>query len=215
MPTTTWHNLAPGRRERVLRAAMAEFGRNGYSGGSLNVIAREAGVAKGSLFQYFTDKRDLFATVAEETGLRVRAEMARYLDGPDPGQGFEDFLCDALGAWVRYFAKHPLERGVTAATNLELDGEVRTAVREPVHRLYLQTLRPLCERARERGEIRADADVDVLLGLLLLLLPHLAVAPFEPAFDAVLGLHGQTPDELGEPVRRTVRSLLSGFGSGG
>lgn len=212
MPTTTWHNLEPARRERVLRAAMAEFGRHGYSTGSLNVIAREAGVAKGSLFQYFADKRDLFATVAEETGLRVRAEMAGYLTGPEPGQRFDDFLCDALDAWVRYFAKHPLERGVTAATNLERDPDVRTVVREPVHALYLEALRPLCEQARERGEIRADADIEVMLGLLMLVLPHLAVAPFEPAFDAVFGLHGQTPDELREPVRRTVRSLLSGFG---
>ena len=53
MPRPTWFNLDEGRRERVLRAAMAEFGSRGYSAGSLNVIAREAGVAKGSLFQYF------------------------------------------------------------------------------------------------------------------------------------------------------------------
>ncbi|HEY0641334.1 MAG TPA: TetR/AcrR family transcriptional regulator [Pseudonocardiaceae bacterium] len=212
MPTSTWHNLDPARRERVLRAAMAEFGRHGYSAGSLNVIAREAGVAKGSLFQYFADKRDLFATVAEDTGLRVRAEMARYLAGPEPGQSFADFLCDALDAWVRYFAKHPLERGVTAATNLEIDPEVRAAVREPVHRLYLDALRPLCELARERGELAPGADLEALLGMLLLLLPHLAIAPFEPALDPVLGLYGSDPPSLREPVRRVVHSLLSGYG---
>lgn len=212
MPTSTWHNLEPARRERVLRAAMAEFGRHGYSGGSLNVIAREAGVAKGSLFQYFADKRDFFASVAEETALRVRAEMSRYLDGPEPGQSFADYLCDALGAWVRYFGKHPLERGVTAATNLEMDGDVRAAVREPVHRLYLQALRPLCEQARDRGELRADADLDAMVAMLLVLLPHLAIAPFEPAIDPVLDLYGRTPDELREPIRRLVGSLLAGHG---
>lgn len=215
MPTTTWHNLEPGRRERVLRAAMAEFGRHGYSAGSLNVIAREAGVAKGSLFQYFADKGDFFASVAEEAALRVRAEMSRYLDGPLPGQSFADFLCDALDAWVRYFGKHPLERGVTAATNLEMDPTIREAVREPVHRLYLESLRPLCEQARDRGELAADADLDALLALLLMLLPHLAVAPFEPALDPVLGLYGLGPQELREPVRRLVTSLLSGFGPAG
>ncbi|MDT4921381.1 MAG: hypothetical protein QOI15_2283, partial [Pseudonocardiales bacterium] len=63
MPRPTWANLDADRRERVLHAAMAEFGRHGYSGGSLNVIARDAGVAKGSLFQYFDDKFDFFAHV--------------------------------------------------------------------------------------------------------------------------------------------------------
>lgn len=212
MPTSTWENLEPGRRERVLRAAMAEFGRHGYSGGSLNVIAREAGVAKGSLFQYFADKRDLFATVAGETALRVRSEMSRYLDGPEPGQAFDDYLCDALGAWVRYFGKHPLERRVTAATSMEIDPAVRAAVRRPVHRLYTEALRPLCEQARDRGELAADADIDALLAMLMVLLPHLAVAPFEPALDAVLDLYGRSPDELREPIRRLVTSLLSGFG---
>jgi AcrR family transcriptional regulator len=214
LPTSTWRNLEPSRRERVLRAAMAEFGRHGYSGGSLNVIAREAGVAKGSLFQYFADKRDLFATVAEETALRVREEMVRYLDGPEPGQSFADYLSDALDAWVRYFGKHPLERGVTAATNLEMDGEVRAAVREPVHRLYLEALRPLCEQARERGELRPDADLDALLAMLLVLLPHLATAPYEPALDPVLGMHGKSPHDLREPIRRLVAGLLGGYGTG-
>ncbi|MEP7180295.1 MAG: helix-turn-helix domain-containing protein, partial [Pseudonocardiales bacterium] len=67
MPRPTWDRLEQSRRDRVLRAAMVEFGRRGYSGASLNVIAREAGVAKGSLFQYFDDKFDFFAYVAEQT----------------------------------------------------------------------------------------------------------------------------------------------------
>lgn len=211
MPTSTWRNLDQERRERVLRAAMAEFGRHGYSGGSLNVIAREAGVAKGSLFQYFTDKREFFAAVAQETSLRVRAEMAQWLAGPEPGQPFDDFLCDALSGWVRYFAKHPLERAVTAATHLERDPQVRAAVRERVYRVYLESLRPLLERAVERGDLRPDADLDALLSILLLVLPQLALAPFEPGLDPVFRLYGRHPDELREVIRRLVTALLAGF----
>src|ERR687887_1036703 len=84
VPTRTWENLDPGRRERVLNAALAEFGRAGYSGGSLNVIAREAGVAKGSLFQYFADKFDFYAHVAEQTSLRVYEAMLPSLIAPAP-----------------------------------------------------------------------------------------------------------------------------------
>ena len=61
MPTPTWNRLPAARRDAIVAAAEAEFAENGFSRGSLNVIAREAGVAKGSLFQYFTDKLDLFA----------------------------------------------------------------------------------------------------------------------------------------------------------
>lgn len=142
MPTSTWTRLSPVRRERVLVAAMDEFGTHGYSTGSLNVIAREAGVAKGSLFQYFEGKLDLFAYVAEQTSLRVYTAMRPWLDGYDGSTEFSRHLTDALEAWFDYFAGHPLERGVTAATNMELDPAVRNAVRAPVQDIYLAGLRP-------------------------------------------------------------------------
>ena len=207
MPRATWHNLDPVRRDRVLHAAMAEFGRHGYSGGSLNVIAREAGVSKGSLFQYFDDKFDFFAHVAEHTSLRVYEAMAGYLGGPDAGETFEDFFLRVALAWTAYMEAHPLERGVTAATTMELDADVRAAVRAPVHRLYAQGLQPLLRAAADRGEVRND--VDALLSLLVLLLPHLALAPFEPGLDAGITLYGVSPRTRTARVRRLLQLVLS------
>lgn len=112
MPTTTWTHLTPERRERILVAAMDEFGTHGYSTGSLNVIARQAGVAKGSLFQYFAGKLDLFTYIAEQTSLRIFEAMRPWLDGyRADGSGaapdFPTYLVDAMEAWVAYFETHP------------------------------------------------------------------------------------------------------------
>jgi len=210
MPRATWTNLDAARRDRVLHAAMAEFGRHGYSGGSLNVIAREAGVAKGSLFQYFDDKFDFFAHVAEQTSLRVYAAMEPSLSAPAPGQSFVEHFVGLVDVWVDYMATHPLERGVTAATTMELDPEVRRAVREPVHRLYAQGLRPVLAAGIESGAFRADTDLDALLSLLVLVLPHLALAPFEPGLDAALKLHGTRGATRSRQARRLVETLLAG-----
>jgi AcrR family transcriptional regulator len=210
MPRATWTNLDADRRERVLHAAMAEFGRHGYSGGSLNVIARDAGVAKGSLFQYFDDKFDLFAHVAEETSLRVYGAMRPYLDAPGDGEPFVDHFAGLVDVWIEYMSSHPLERGVTAATTMELDSQVRQAVRAPVHRLYAQGLRPLLQAGVDAGDLRADADLDALLSLLVLLLPHLALAPFEPGLDVALPLHGTRAGTRSRHARRLVDTLLAG-----
>ena len=51
MPTVTWARVDPARRAAVVAAAEAEFGAHGFSGGSLNVIARRAGVGKAELHQ--------------------------------------------------------------------------------------------------------------------------------------------------------------------
>jgi AcrR family transcriptional regulator len=210
MPRATWTNLDAERRGRVLQAAMAEFGRHGYSGGSLNVIAREAGVAKGSLFQYFDDKFDLFAHVAEQTSLRIYAAMQPALEAPGDGETFVEHFAGLVDVWMDYMARHPLERGVTAATTMELDPQVREAVRAPVHRLYAEGLRPLLQGAVDSGELRPDADLDALLSLLVLLLPHLALAPFEPGLDAALRLHGTRAGTRSQRARRLVDTLLAG-----
>ncbi|MGH3713620.1 MAG: TetR/AcrR family transcriptional regulator [Micromonosporaceae bacterium] len=210
MPTRTWENLDPARRERVVTAAMAEFGRHGYSGGSLNVIAREAGVAKGSLFQYFADKSDLYAHIAEQSGLRVYRDLAHLVVRPS-GKPLFDHLLDALCGWVDYFAGHPLERGITIATNLELDPAAREAVRGPINRIYVEAIGPMLMDARERGELRQDADLDALIALIVMLLQHLAMAPFTPGLDPILDLCGTDPAQLREPISRLLRPLYAGF----
>ena len=107
MPTVTWARVDPARRAAMVEAAEAEFGAHGFSRGSLNVIARRAGVAKGSLFQYFADKRDLYAFIADIGSQRVRSYMEDRIRELDPSRPFFEFLTDLLDTWVAYFADHP------------------------------------------------------------------------------------------------------------
>src|ERR1700761_2020871 len=125
MPTVTWARVDPARRAAVIEAAEAEFGTHGFSGGSLNVIARRAGVAKGSLFQYFADKRDLYAFIAEIGSQRVRSYMEDLIRALDPSRPFFEFLPDLLDSWVSYYAEHPRERALHAAATLEVDTDAR------------------------------------------------------------------------------------------
>jgi AcrR family transcriptional regulator len=211
MPTVTWARVDPARRAAVVEAAEAEFGAHGFSGGSLNIIARRAGVAKGSLFQYFADKRDLYAFIADVASQRVRSYMENRIRELDPGRPFFDFLTDWLDAWVAYFADHPHERSLHAAATLEVDTEARVSVQNVIHRHYLEVLRPLVRDAEVRGDFRKDADIDALLSLLLLIFPHLALAPYLRGLDPILGLDEPTPEQPALAVRRLVAVLAAAF----
>jgi AcrR family transcriptional regulator len=211
LPTVTWARVDPARRAAVIEAAEAEFGAHGFSRGSLNVIARKAGVAKGSLFQYFADKRDLYAFIADIGSQRVRAYMEDLIRELDPDRPFFDFLTDLLDGWVAYYAEHPRERALHAAATLEVDTDARISVRNVIHRHYLEVLRPLVHGAQVRGDLRPDADTDVLLSLLLLIFPHLALAPYMRGLDPVLGLDEPTPEQPALAVRRLVAALAAAF----
>ncbi|HEX8725928.1 MAG TPA: helix-turn-helix domain-containing protein, partial [Gemmatimonadaceae bacterium] len=58
-------NLDPDKQERLFEAAADEFSDHGFEGASLNRIIDRAGMSKGSLYYYFNDKSDLYATVVE------------------------------------------------------------------------------------------------------------------------------------------------------
>ena len=195
----------------MVEAAEAEFGAHGFSRGSLNVIARRAGVAKGSLFQYFADKRDLFAFIADIASLRVRSYMEDRIRELDPGRPFFEFLTDWFDAWVAYFADHPHERALHAAATLEVDTDARTSVRSVIHRHYLEVLRPIVRDAHVRGDFREDSDIDALLSLLLLIFPHLALAPYVRGMDPILGLDEPSPEQPALAVRRLVAVLAAAF----
>jgi AcrR family transcriptional regulator len=60
MPKETFFNLKPEKRERILRSAVAAFNEHGFTEANIGAIAQSAGVAKGSMYQYFEDKRELF-----------------------------------------------------------------------------------------------------------------------------------------------------------
>jgi AcrR family transcriptional regulator len=211
MPTSTWDRLPASRRDAVLAAAEAEFGANGFSRGSLNVIAREAGVSKGSLFQYFADKGDLCAYLADIVCLRIRADLEPQIPGLPWATDFFEAIRRFGHAWVRYHATHPAELALTVAANLELDPTARSAVRTVVNRHYIEVLRPLLEQARQDRQLDADADIEAFLALLMLVFPHLVIAASNSDLDALLGLGGGTVADGEQAVDRLVEVFRTGF----
>ncbi len=65
----------PSRWDDVVRAAGKVFRRNGFARASLEEIAEELGMWKGSLYNYISSKDDLLAAVIAIPAERLTAEM--------------------------------------------------------------------------------------------------------------------------------------------
>lgn len=61
MPTDTFFRLPEEKRRRLMDSAWEEFTQVRFSDASINRIIRSANIPRGSFYQYFTDKDDLFA----------------------------------------------------------------------------------------------------------------------------------------------------------
>ncbi|MEU8626972.1 TetR/AcrR family transcriptional regulator [Streptomyces sp. NPDC048669] len=72
---------ADERRESVIRAAITEFARGGYSATSTEVIARRVGVSQPYLFRLFPNKQAMFLAAAERCLVDTRQVFAEAADG--------------------------------------------------------------------------------------------------------------------------------------
>ncbi len=88
-----------------MKAAFAEFYRNGFQGGSLNRIVAEANTTKGALFHHFEGKRDLGYAVVEEV---IAPEI--QMQWMDPMVESSDPIVDLKRALKRFMAKE-IEKG--------------------------------------------------------------------------------------------------------
>lgn len=60
MPSATFERLPNEKKERLIQAAIEEFSRVPYHDASINMIIEKAGIPRGSFYQYFKDKEDLY-----------------------------------------------------------------------------------------------------------------------------------------------------------
>ena len=59
----SFSKLTPDKQNRILDASINEFSEKGYQTASMNRVVDSAGIAKGSLFNYFKTKSSLFIYV--------------------------------------------------------------------------------------------------------------------------------------------------------
>ncbi len=95
MPHPTFDRLPPEKRARFVRAARDEFASQPFALASIRRIVATLGIAKGSVYQYFDDKADLFCWLVDEAGRRKVAAIEAGL-GLDAG-AIESGRCWAAG----------------------------------------------------------------------------------------------------------------------
>jgi AcrR family transcriptional regulator len=169
MARIRFENLAPSQRERILAAAADEFAERGYVGASVARVAAGAGISKGMLYYYFTDKDDLFATVVELTRERLaEAGGAIKIEELSPSS-FWDALRDARlrAVTVRGRDAWHVRLGL-AFPRLREEPEAAAAVGRALEWRRRFTERYI-QRGQELGTVRQDLPQDLLVDVALAL----------------------------------------------
>ncbi len=84
-------DLSPEKESQILDGAAAVFAEAGYEGASMSRIAAVAGVSKGTLYNYFEGKRELFSAFMHRV---CDSRIALIFDEVDETAPAEQALCD-------------------------------------------------------------------------------------------------------------------------
>jgi len=118
----TRRELVRATRARILEAATRltrELGPNGYS---MDVLAKEAGVARATVYEHFRSKRAVLDALASTTARSVTLEPLRAPEG-DPLRTLRDMLGDVCRHWANHASEMRELRALNAMTGSDHFGE--------------------------------------------------------------------------------------------
>ncbi len=107
MPKQTFQNLPKEKQKIFFEIALLEFANNDYNTASISKIVEKAGIAKGSVYQYFEDKQDLFLYLVEVSN-QTLLEFVTTTQPSTPPEGFFEMLRLQMSATVQASLKYPI-----------------------------------------------------------------------------------------------------------
>jgi AcrR family transcriptional regulator len=166
LPKETFAKLPDEKKDRIFGAAVKEFSVRRFSEASLNQIMKAAGIPWGSFYQYFEDKRDLFAytlsRISEELGEMEAQKRANSGEGDALAQ-----FSAKLASTIELNARKPEYAQIAMVQARESDPFVKRhyELQEDHKRMAAK----LFERDKERGLIREDVDAEAVIDMVYIL----------------------------------------------
>lgn len=186
------------RAERILDAAAELVLRWGYDKTTIDDVAREAGVAKGTIYLHWKSRQELFFTLLRRERRAMVTDMRRGIEDDPNGvtlPGVVRQLGLALGA-------RPLVKAYLVGDR-DVIGKLIRRSRTESASLPSRPLAGHLEVLRKHGAIRADLTTTALASMIgAIVTGYLLTDSLAP--DRSLPDGEQVPDLMAEAVRRVV-----------
>ena len=214
MPKPTFDNLPVAKRQLIIDLALTEFTERPYQAASLSRIVEQAGIAKGSIYQYFAHKQDFYLFLIDYA-VQQQLALLQAQTPPDPQSGFFAMLRWQMRASVSVGLATPmLTRLIYRAVTDKLP--FRDEVDRRLQSAGDEHLRALLATAVANGEIEPALDLELtafvlhqMIGNLHELLLRRQGVTLEEATTDVALLSGPATEQIYDQVIAILQFGLS------
>ena len=147
-----------GKKYRIVEAATMVFAQKGYAGASIADIADRAAIGKGTVYEYFNSKEDLFFAVFEgfmqRSGKQATVSISalsgsaseRLMALSDATMGLWDEIKDAFTLTMEFWA---------ASASSQIQDRFKAAFRD-IYKEFREVILALIKEGIDHGEFRED-----------------------------------------------------------
>ena len=191
------------KRAALLRAARDVLVEEGYHHAKIDEIAQRAGVAKGTYYLYFKDKRAIFAELVDGLVSRIEAAIVRVDERADLGAQVRH----NIRATIAVLAEDPLLTRIVLGPSSGLDA----AFTDTVSRMHARVV-AILSRALSDGQtlgVVAPGDTDLLATFAIGALKEAVLR--SSTHESADASAPATPAELGPARRELLVAELARF----
>lgn len=143
------------KRKCILDAAVRLFSQKGYEHTSIEELAREAGIGKGTVYSYFQTKKDIVRAFCEDELEFTREELTQ---NTDPDTPLKEQLLIFFMAEFKHLSKNK-EFGRLYLQETVFPQEHQSEEDIEIQDKYFEILYPIYQRAQERHELHGDLEL--------------------------------------------------------
>lgn len=159
------------KRERILDAAERIFAKHGFFAAKVSDVAKEAGVADGTIYLYFKNKDDLLISLFERRMQFLNGALKTAIAGKQPREALVAFV----RAYVQVLAENPVATEVLTI-ELRSSSKFMKEYDNPEFVDFLRTLGGIIATAQDSGELSSAIPPHIAARMIFGLLDELALA---------------------------------------
>ncbi len=206
MPKTPRPRDANTSRQAILDAAENEFAAHGFGGARIDNIAKASGYNKSLIFQYFTDKSNLYSAVINRIREKLDADFLEQfgntLEQPLNAKRAQALIAESIRLIFNQLLRLPNARRLFAWSAAE--GWNRYNLRLGTTEPSLEFGRQFLTHAQSNGWIRQDIQIETIV-MMSLTMPQAMISAM-PRFTG--NLEQPNPQDLEQLREQLVKILL-------
>jgi TetR/AcrR family fatty acid metabolism transcriptional regulator len=149
---------APDKRDRILKAAIKVFAKNGFYATRVSEIAKAAGVADGTIYLYFKNKDDVLITIFEEGITRLLTILRDVAESREP---FENRITRIIELQLGLLEEQR-DLAEVITVNLRQSSRLLKQYATPLFMQYIDVIAGVVREGQEEGTFRRDLNPRVV-----------------------------------------------------